>query len=422
MNQRGRLRASALFYAVTVALVIAMVTGSSVLLAHYRMVEVERWLALQRAASNARSGITWALTQQPGPKRRDPLFAGDTSTVEWSRMPYGLFDLITVRDSEGNRTVSRSAYAAILERKGPVLSLPKGSGPLHLCGDARIHGDAIVHQADLRRGYIDGRPYTGEQLIDGTVSASERPNPGLEAAWRSRVQAACERGLLEGQVIVDAETLAQRSDEVFPPTMPVLIWTARHLSARSFQGPLIIRSEDTLVIDPDAELDMVMLQAPYIDIRSKAGITVQCFATRGIHVATAVHLAHPSLLCVMPGRGDEGHVGITLDSNAVVLGGVLAIRSTTTTGAAPQIAIGPNALVLGTVHCEGGVELRGEVDGRVTADHLVVRTSSSTYQGYLLDGVLRPDTLGGALSVAPDPRSNWSIVKWNTLADPYAAE
>lgn len=422
MSQRRRLRASALFYAVTVALVIAMVTGSSVLLAHYRMVEVERWLALQRAASNARSGITWALTQPPGPQRRDPLFQGDTSSVEWARMPYGLFDLITVRASEGNRTVARSAYAAILERKGPVLSLPKGTGPLHLCGDARIHGDAIVHRADLRRGYIDGRSYSGEQLIEGTVSAAEQPNPGPEPAWRSRVQAACERRVQEGQVFVDAETLAQRSDEFFQQAMPVLIWTARHLSARSFQGPLIIRSEDTLVIDPDAELDMVMLQAPYIDIRSKAAITVQCFATRGIHVATDVHLAHPSLLCVMPGRGDEGHVGITLDSSAVVLGGVLALRSTTTTAASLQIAIGAKALVLGTVHCEGGVELRGEVDGRVTADHLLVRTASSTYQGYLLDGVLRPDTLGGALSVAPDPLSKWSIVKWNTLADPYAAE
>ena len=422
MSQRGRLRASALFYAVTVALVIAMVTGSSVLLAHYRMVEVERWLALQRAGSKARSGITWALTQQPGPKRRDPLFAGDTSTVEWSRTPYGLFDLITVRDSEGSRSVVRSAYAAILESKGPVLSLPKGSGPLHLCGDARIHGDALVHQADLRRGYIDGRSYTGERLIDGTVSASEQPKRELEAAWRSRVQAACERGMLEGQVFVDAEALALRSDKVFEHAMPVLIWTTRHLSARSFQGPLIIRSEDTLVIDPDAELDMVMIEAPYIEIRSKAEISVQCFATRGIHVATNVHMAHPSLLCVMPGRGDEGRVGITLDSNAVVLGGLLALRSTTTTTASPQIAIGPNALVLGTVHCEGGVELRGEVNGRITADHLLVRTASSTYQGYLLDGVLRPDTLGGALSVAPEPLAKWSIVKWNTLADPYAAE
>ena len=422
MTLRGRLRASALFYAVTVALVIAMVTGSSVLLAHYRMVEVERWLALQRAGSKARSGITRALTQQPGPTRRDPLFECDTSTVEWARTPYGLFDLITVRASEGNRTVARSAYAAILESKGPVLSLPKGSGPLHLCGDARIHGDAIVHQADLRRGYIDGRSYTGERLIEGMVSAPEHPNPGLEAAWRSRLQAACERGMLEGQIIVDVEALAQPPLTVFERAMPVLLWTARHLTARSFQGPLIIRSEDTLVIDPDVELDMVMIEAPYIEIRSKAEIAVQCFATRGIHVGNDVHLAHPSLLCVMPGRGDEGRVGITLDSNAVVLGGLLALRSTTTTAASPQIAIGANALVLGTVHCEGGVELRGEVDGRVTADHLLVRTASSIYQGYLLDGVLRPDTLGGALSVAPDLVSKWSIVKWNTLADPYEAE
>ena len=48
-----------------------------------------------------------------------------------------------------------------------------------------------------------------------------------------------------------------------------------------------------------------------------------------------------------------------------------------------------------------------------------MRTASSIYQGYLLDGVLRPDTLGGALSAAPTS-FQWSIVKCSsqTLTKP----
>ena len=59
-----------------------------------------------------------------------------------------------------------------------------------------------------------------------------------------------------------------------------------------------------------------------------------------------------------------------------------------------SILIEPGATVLGEVFAEGAVQHSGTVKGVIHANELILRTASSMYRGYLMDGVIERFDLG----------------------------
>ncbi|MBL8001145.1 MAG: hypothetical protein JNL05_04205 [Flavobacteriales bacterium] len=405
-----RVRASALFYAITVSLLVAMVTGSSLLLAHHRSVETERWLALLRATSNAESAIHLALaTEGPLPPALD-LFGEGRDTVQLTSLPYGLFDRVIALARQGARSARKEALVGLPSQAGPVLVLTAHNGPLHFCGDARIMGDAVVPGKDLRRGYIAGRPFSGERFVNGAVSGEGTPAYALDRDLRERAGALCAMLPDPREVPWQGERMAPGA--VITPQderLPVLQWTAGRVLTGSFRGPLVIRSVDTLVVDRSARLSNVIVQAPFVDLSGAQ--CLQVFSTGGVRVRQDARLLHPSVLCVASARSAQGVPLVQVDSGAVLQGGVLALRTPgSMTG--PELRAARGALIQGEVYCEGAVDVQGAVEGRVIGEQAVVHTSSSVHRGYLLDGTLAPDSASAGLSFIRSTNAHPVILQW----------
>ena len=84
LNLSKRIKASSLFYAVTIALLVAMMTGSLILLTHYRSIRSLRWITHEQVASNARSAVYAALLKaapDEGPMLIE-LFKEDSASIE----------------------------------------------------------------------------------------------------------------------------------------------------------------------------------------------------------------------------------------------------------------------------------------------------------------------------------------------------
>lgn len=402
------LRASALFYAVTVSVLIAMVTGSMMLLVHYRNMETERWLARERSASNARSAVRWAMSSFDGSagaiecvdlfgKRRDSVLVRMTS--------YGLLDRIAARAWVAGQQTDISAFTGGRAEEGNVLVLGTADAKVNLCGDARVHGDVLVPNADVERGYIEGRAFTGERLVEGGVAASSGNFPAVSQDRIRSLERYCRRyrGQQEDTVtwaIAEGEDLDATPD-VFAATPVVFMGASRRLSGVSLKGPLIVRSGDSLEIASDCDLDMVIVEAPYIKIKAGASLTVQCFAETGINVEEHASLLYPSVLALMPQGGPENSATINIGPDAILEGSIVALRDLGKGDQAVGVNIAPGALVRGVVYAQGAVQHQGTIHGRLCAEGLILRTSSSTYRGYLLDGVLdgfedsyRPEWMG----------------------------
>src|SRR5262249_11147538 len=145
------LRASALFYAVTVALLIGMISGSLVLLAHFRDTEMEHWLAQERATANAHSAGQLACVRDltGAPVHALALFGDGQASATVQASAYGLLDHVAVRAGVANDEVVLAAFIGPRKADPYVLVLGGNDvGGVSLGGDTRITGDIVVPNAD----------------------------------------------------------------------------------------------------------------------------------------------------------------------------------------------------------------------------------------------------------------------------------
>lgn len=393
-----RLKASALFYATTVSLLIGLVMGSMILLTHFRNIRSQEWIAHERAASNARSAAYFALhnsDRELGSIHVD-LFQNGSDSATINVIPWGGLDLIKTRAWIADQEASITAFGGFLFDDQVVLDLARKAGPLHMCGDARIHGDVRVPLSDVRRGYIEGKPFTGEKLVNGQLFRSEDQNRSLRKDLESRLQQNCTRTHLEGEYPIELPE-DHRYDNLggSSPTLPVLQFHGRtHLEGYDLKGPILIRCDDSLSIDATNQMEMVIIQAPFITIDPGTRLTAQLFSTQGIHLSEDVQLLFPSMLAVWRDEHLAAPAFIRVGENAHVQGAVIAVDRSTRGRSQGNILIGSGALVQGEVYTDGSIQHQGHIRGTTTAGELILRTSASVYQGHLLDGTIQRYDLG----------------------------
>jgi hypothetical protein len=393
-----RVQASALFYAVVVVLLVGSVVGGIILLTHHRNQLAERWLVHERVASNARSAAHLALSRS-GPEATEEFIdlfgeGTDSAAVRWTS--WGGLDLVHARAWYADQQATVAAFAGRHFDDALVLDLARRAGTLHLCGDARLHGDVRVAQADVRRGHIEGRPFSGERLVEGTIHRATETTTTLRSELEERVRRLC------AGLAFQAERIVTDAADPGPPwsgdpqePVPVLHYRgATHLDQIDLRGPLIIRCDDSLSIGVNAALDLVIIQAPFIAVDPGAAFSAQCFATTGIVIGEGAQLHFPSMLAVCRDERRSEAALIDVGEDVAVHGAVILLDRSVRDRSGGGLVIHPRAEVHGEVFVEGGVQHQGLVTGTLVAHEMVLRTPASMYHGHLLDGILRPYTFG----------------------------
>lgn len=384
----ARLKASALFYAVTMSLLAATLVGAMIWMAHFRSQRAEHWLLRERLAANARSGAYAALLQQQYPLGEElfDLFGQAADSVVLERIPYGALDLVwSTARMRGAEARMWSLAGGAMPEDG-VLWLARKWGPLHLCGDARITGTVHIAGGDVRRGHIEGRPFTGERLVDGRIVDHKDALPALRDGLEETL-----RILGSGRTALPESPWTPGSEAACCRVAVLDLHDSFDPIPRGLIGPLVLRCPDTLFIPADTGLRDVLVLAPYIIIAPDARLSGQFIAPLGIEVGRGAQLAFPSLLAVVRDELLSESPCIAVGDSAVIRGAIVAIDHSIR-GRRDLVRIAPEAMVDGEVYATGDVELRGTVRGSVMAAGLSLRTPASSYQGYLLDGVIGPCT------------------------------
>ncbi|MCB0770933.1 MAG: hypothetical protein KDC00_11070 [Flavobacteriales bacterium] len=394
-----RLQASALFYAITVVLIVGMMMSSLVLLTHFRNLSAIRWVNKQRINENCRSAAYLALghaQDRHGVVRTD-LYGDGSDSVETQVIPWGVFDLVHARAWIGDQETNALGLAGALFEMRRVLDLHRSSGPLHVCGDARIRGNVRIPQADVRRGHIEGKPFTGDQPVEGDVMRAANEQLRLRTDLEQEVEEGC-RGAYLGELLpIESgpdRTIRSSHEGLQDGVLSMRFSGPTHLSGYRIHGPMVIQCNDTLFIDATNELHLVIIQAPFIRVGSGARFSAQCFASAGIHLEAEAELRFPSVLAIWHDSRSSTAARIRLDSGSVVEGAVIAVDRSVRNRDQASILIEPGATVLGEVFAEGAVQHSGTVKGVIHANELILRTASSMYRGYLMDGVIERFDLG----------------------------
>lgn len=386
----ARQKASALFYAVVVALLLGMIVGGMIMLTHHRSVLVERWIGHERVASNARSAahLAFDLVRTEGEEVRSDLYGTGHDSVSVRYMAWGGLDLVYAKAWYGGLAGKVSALAGRVFDDRVVLDLSRRAGPLHLCGDSRIQGDVRVPQADVRRGHIEGRPFSGEELVDGLVMKSLDPPATLRGELADRLQRLCS-GMGYAFEVEFGHQLEMRERWNGDPELPLPVLSfagPTHLTDLTLRGPLILRCTDSLSLSGTVSLDLVIVQAPSITIAPGARLSAQFFASKVIHVGAGAQLLFPSLLAVWRDDHSAMAAHIKVEEDALVQGAVILIDRSIRERAFGGLFIAERAAVQGEVFVEGGVQHQGDLTGTMSAQEMVLRTPASIYHGHLLDG------------------------------------
>ncbi|MCB0395295.1 MAG: hypothetical protein KDD36_01500 [Flavobacteriales bacterium] len=390
------LKASSLIYALAVALLIAALSSSFILLSYLFNVQTLRMDERARESRNTLSGLYLMLGEDaPGQQATEVDLYGDGSdNISVRRYPWGVFEVAVAQ------TLTRNVAerAVLMGRKpGPdsdyALYLSDRNRALSVCGKTLVRGKAYLPEAMVKRAYIEGKSFDGQRLIDGVTSKSDKAvKPPDTDALGELDRQMTERFSTEDSLYIFADNqpiLNMHQSFTAPPR--VITGTSIVVGDVDLLGHIVIQADRKISVLRSAHLKQVLLIAPIIEIESGFNGSLQALATEDIIVGEDCQLAYPSALVLRSQKTGKESSEVRMEKNASV-GGVIFVmpreRNSRT-----LVVLGEETTLTGQVYVQGNAQVQGTIHGNLTVDELILKTPSSVYQNHLLDAVIDRESL-----------------------------
>ena len=409
------LEARALFYAMILSILIAMVSGLLIGLSYLHRLQQTDQFEEQRARQNVKSGIS-LLRREAAilPAQMIDLFGDQKDSVVLGRYPWGLYTIAyaaaTYPFLSARDTFSKAFFLGEQRDRdfNGSLYLMDHNTPLALVGDTKINGPVFLPKAGVKRGYISGKGYTGTELIYGEIHQSKKSLPAIET---QRIEQLYPFFSKEGMTEVPLNNIWQS----FLDTTIYFGGTNIVLDEVRLSGNIIIVAQASIYVSKTAQLENVLLFAPNISFESGFSGQVQAFAREQINVGEGSRLSYPSILALLPNDAiSEQRKVMEIETGSEISGMVLLYQQKKSRHE-PILKIRENCIIEGQVWADGYVNLKGgTIHGNLTCKSFWLATQSSTYTNYLMDGVI-DKTARSENWVNPvftDKLKNGAIVQW----------
>ncbi len=408
------LEARALFYAMVLSILIAMISGLLIGLSYLQRLQQIDQVEQQRAKKNVKSGIS-LLRQESAwvlPEVID-LYGDQQDSILIARYPWGLYSVAyaaaTYPFLSGKDTLSRAFFLG--EKRDPQLQaslyLVDNNTPLALVGNTKIKGPVFLPKAGVKRGYIAGEGYTGTELIYGDIQHSRKSLPNLKAKRLEQLYPYFDRWSFGGftgsklqQSYLDSTIYLGGEDLI--------------LEEISLRGNIIIVAQSSIIIRSSADLEDVLLFAPKITFEPGFVGQVQAFASDQMLVGEGSYFGYPSVLSLLPNNATEERKVLDIRAGSEVNGMVLLYQKEASRQE-PMVRIREESLVQGQVWAEGYVDLNGgKVHGNLVCKGFWLATGSSTYTNHVRNGLidLSARSEDWVNPVFAEHLQNGAIVQW----------
>ena len=396
-----KLKAGALNFAIVLALVAATL---ALLLLHWQG---------QVNQVRHRHSVQWQLRENC--LSAWALLATTTPIQEFERTQYDLFQegtdsvVVICRMWGGYMQASITACRrAALHRKNvifgpaytdlPVLWLTASRHALHVAGNTRITGHAILPEKGVKAAYIEGKPFQGNELIRGTISQAGRQFPEISSYRMAYLQR------LASQRFLPSDSLGEWPQKNYwhPWHKATLVLQAPpdgHVPVDTLGGNIIITGISKLIIQPEQQLEDVLLVAPKIILLEQTPQLAHAAHARRMHLVATdtillgqrTALAYPSSLTLI--QKANSSACIKLCKQARVAGIVLSVAPITRRGTQVDIQLDSGSVVMGQVYSNGHLNAQGKILGNTMAHRIMLHTRAGIYENHLLDATLNADSL-----------------------------
>lgn len=377
------LKAGALYFAIVVAFLIAVVSTAILMLAAHYNFSYLKALRHARLSNNLQSGVAFALADRSafeGVKIID-LYADRSDSLVVMKKPWGLFNLAVISTFVLQDTLKRAMLIGT-STDSTVLYLSDENRELSLSGATKISGNVYAPKLGIRKSYVEGKRYTNEELVyDGRLMDSERTMPPLDldviAELTKRLNGLHQWPLLEQKEL---------SRSFLDTTLSFSLAPRDTLKNVKLKGNLILYADSAIVIAASSNLDGIQLYAPYIKVEEGFKGNCQLFATDSIVIGNKVQLAYPSAAAVIRTSQSGAFPQIVL-GNEVSFEGIIFSYEEKKSALQTLISLGHQTQVKGEVYSTGLVKLEKGVHiaGKVSCHRFMMVISKALYENFLVD-------------------------------------
>lgn len=380
-----RIKAGALYFSIVVALFIAIVSASLIMLAaHYRNSYLKE-IRYNRLLNNLESGITYVLNEDNRTEniRQLDLYGDQLDSIELTKKSWGIFDLAILKTFVQQDTLKRT-FLIGNETDSIALYLSDEDRPLSVSGQTKITGDVLLPKSGIRQSYAEGKPYAGgKQLIyNGKISNSKRTLPNLDEELLKKLKTNLENSNEKLSSFANKDLKVSFLDSTTYLKLPQY----SILSDVSLKGNIVLYADSSITITSSAHLDNVQLYAPVIKVEEGFKGNCQLFARDSIVVANQAVFEYPSVLGVIRTDKSGTQPKIAL-GNQVRFNGIIFSYEDKRSALQTMISLGKNTKVKGEVYSTGlfKIEKESSVEGKVSCNRFIMQSPVTLYENFLID-------------------------------------
>lgn len=382
-----KLKAGSLYLSIVIALIIGIGCSALIAVSYYSRLAQVKYQRQQRLYENLCNARTLIISQRDHDAKQGyfDLYGEGTDSVHYSQKTWGIYPLVTLRSRIQKDSLQEAFLLGTKTVDDPIaLYLADENRPMNISGEARINGNVLLPKSGIRQTYVNGRPFTGKQLIEGSIGYSESSIPALNEKMIKQL----EKTFLDTGLQAFPTYKNQLQQSFFAPTAVFKVDHSTRLSGKTIKGNIILISDTSLHIPADLQLQQIQVYAKSISIAEGFKGTCQFFATDSIVAGKNISLDFPSSLVLIgnqePSTGSAPMIYIGRDSH---INGILISYEQKKTALQTVINIDPGSKIQGEVYASGTLQLsKGTtILGKATCYRLLSRSGISSYNNYLVD-------------------------------------
>lgn len=403
MKWTRRIKASALYFALLAATLIALLLSSFLLLSKTQRIFQLKNITLL----NSLEAVTNGLDQTLRGSSTDAYSYNDRS-VKLTQGSWGGFLFITATDTTDSFGLKKQALVGSFLKEKTSLILKDNFLPLVVAGKARIEGTAYLPERGIESAAIAGSYYLGDRLIYGPYrNVSSLQFPKLDSRWLDNTIT-----LVNEIPEVNSSLLQELKNSFNKETLQIYsenpTWIDHKLS-----GKIILKSASEITITTQAELSEVVFVAPKVTVANGFSGVVHIVATDSIIVSEGVDLKYPSSLTLLDRSEEEMTGSIQIADGAQVAGNVIYFSAhTNDENLNANVLVSDSARVLGSIYANGAVELLGQLDGTLVCHNTVANQNSQKYRNYIFNGRITTDNLPREMAGLPLENNSKTVAQW----------
>jgi hypothetical protein len=413
------IKASALYIVIVIALVIALLCSSLIVAAYFYRAQYQRKFRYDLLQQNLGSGVNILLaeTDRAYSAKKISLFGGGQDSVFLRSNFWGLYDIGIARAFIQADTLSKvfSMATKIDSAKWAALYLIDEDRPLSVSGNTEIKGSAFIPKAGIKEAYVDNMAYTGnKKLVQGVKKVSDKTLPTLNETRIGDIEALFTFKADRDSLLPNDSVERSFND----PVKVISLGKRTDLVTQKLSGYILIRSDTTVTIAANAQLNNIIVCARSINVQEGFKGTCQLFAADSIHIQKNCRFEYPSCIGILQFEASKTKSGpkIVIDAGTIISGTVFSYQKTASE-AKPMISLGDHTTVNGQIYSQGILSYKKQIviNGGVFTNRFIYQSNYTMYENYLINTRLNSDQLSRyylTSPLLPVSSTNYQVMQW----------